>query len=243
MELAPPGEGWGVLAGCAGDLVWPNAVLYLTEKAKLWSGHVCECPVPARQWRSLSGGCRTSSPAPRGCDITEPLWTQCNLCIIGLIPFDSAFSHQKMMIQQLCLAGTAEWVPGAGTPCPAGGEGQWWVSCCLQFLLVPGRSSTSLPPFPQLQLISVNQSYRVELSQSQGKALAQIHQLKMSKAFEPDWNLSKTNKQTKILPQILVVFLFDFSKIVHSIFIYFPDFSLLFLRAWLYKCIPVQMYI
>lgn len=53
----------------------------------------------------------------------------------------------------------------------------------------------------------------------------------MSKAFEPDWNLSKTNKQTKILPQILVVFLFDFSKIVHSIFIYFPDFSLLFLRA------------
>lgn len=34
-ELAPPGEGWGILAGCAGDLVLPNTVLYLTEKAKL----------------------------------------------------------------------------------------------------------------------------------------------------------------------------------------------------------------
>lgn len=87
----------------------------------------------------------------------------------------------------------------------------------------------SLPP--AAAEISVNQSYRVELSQSQGKALAQIHQLKMSKAFEPDWNLSKTNKQTKILPQIHVVFLLDFSKTIHCVFIYFPDFSLPFLPA------------
>lgn len=35
MELASPGEGWGILAGCAGDLVLPNTVLYLTEEAKL----------------------------------------------------------------------------------------------------------------------------------------------------------------------------------------------------------------
>lgn len=35
MELASPGEGWGILAGCAEDLVLPNTVLYLTEKAKL----------------------------------------------------------------------------------------------------------------------------------------------------------------------------------------------------------------
>lgn len=53
----------------------------------------------------------------------------------------------------------------------------------------------------------------------------------MSKAFEPDWNLSKTNKQTKILPQILLVFLLDFSKIIHRISIYFPDFSLPLLPA------------
>lgn len=99
----------------------------------------------------------------------------------------------------------------------------------------------SLPP--AAAEISVNQSYRVELSQSQRKALAQIHQLKMSKAFEPDWNLSKTNKQTKILPQILVVFLFDFRKIVRCICIYFPDFYLLFLHAWWYKPIPIPMYI
>lgn len=42
----------------------------------------------------------------------------------------------------------------------------------------------SLPPAKAE--ISENQSCRVELSQSQGKTLAQIHQLKMSKAFEPD---------------------------------------------------------
>lgn len=127
------------------------------------------------------------------------------------------------MMQQLCLEGFQE----QGTPYHTAGTGTVVGELLPPIPACPWQQQPQLVSLPPAAAeISVNQSYRVELSQSQGKALAQIHQLKMSKAFEPDWNLPKTNKQTKILPRILVVSLLDFSKIVHCIFIYFPDFSL-----------------
>lgn len=148
------------------------------------------------------------------------------------------------MIQQLCLEGTAEWVPGARDPHPAGGTGTVVGELLPPISACPWQQQHQLVSLPPTAAeISVNQSYRVELSQSQGKALALIHQLKMSKAFEPDWNLPKTNKQTKMLSQILVVFLLDFSEIIHCIFIYFPDFFLFFffrpdyINVSLYRCI------
>lgn len=130
-----------------------------------------------------------------------------------------------------------------GTPHHAGGGGTVVGKLLPPIPACPWQEQHQLASLPPAAAkISVNQSYRVELSQSQGKALAQIHQLKMSKAFEPDWNLSKTNKQTKILPQILVVFLLDFSETVHCIFIYFPDFPIFFFMPYyinvsLHRCI------
>lgn len=210
---------------------------------------MCEHPAPCSVWKVpvlWLQGVLTSSQG--GVTLLEPLWTPRNLHMIGLIPLDSAFTCQKRPGEagwSSCSVwkGQMSGFQEQGTPHHAGGGGTVVGKLLPPIPACPWQEQHQLASLPPAAAkISVNQSYRVELSQSQGKALAQIHQLKMSKAFEPDWNLSKTNKQTKILPQILVVFLLDFSETVHCIFIYFPDFPLFFFMPYyinvsLHRCI------
>lgn len=247
------GPSWGGL-GHFGRLCWgPGAAKHCSaldrkSQALVWA-QCASTLLPASVWKVpvlwLQG---ILSSSKEGVTLLEPLWTQWNLCIIGLIPFDSAFTHQKR-------PGEAGWSSNSvwkgqmngfqeqGTPHPAGGTGTVVGELLPPIPACPWQQQHQLVSLPPTAAeISVNQSYRVELSQSQGKALALIHQLKMSKAFEPDWNLPKTNKQ-KCFPKSLL----SFYLILVKSFIAFSSisqiFSLLFLQAWLYKCIPVQMYI
>lgn len=75
-ELAPPGEGWGILTGSAGHLVLPNSVLPLTEKAKVWSGHMCKYPAPCQGMEGpclVAAGLLTRSRGVWHCwDLFEP---------------------------------------------------------------------------------------------------------------------------------------------------------------------------
>lgn len=99
---------------------------------------------------------------------------------------------------------------------------------CLQ------SSSGVLQPFPHLQPVLLKHSYRAGLSWSQGEELAQIYQLKVSKAFGPDWNLSQkqTNKNPSpnpCSPPLFFPFPFPYSgKIIPCLFTCFPGFYLLF---------------
>lgn len=112
---------------------------------------------------------------------------------------------------------------------------------CLQ------SSSGVLQPFPHLQPVLLKHSYRAGLSLSQGEELAQIYQLKVSKAFGPDWNLSQkqTNKQKSFsksmfpppfffpFPSLILVKSFLAFSLVFQVFIFFSPF------LTIYKCIPV----
>lgn len=245
--LGRAGAFWQAVLG-----TWCCQTLFCTwqEKPSSGLGTMCKYPAPCQ---CMEGPCLVAAGHPQqlqgGCDIAgtslNPMESVYNwVDSLWLCFHTSKKTWRGWMIQQLCLEGTAEWVPGARDPHPAGGTGTVVGELLPPISACPWQQQHQLVSLPPTAAeISVNQSYRVELSQSQGKALALIHQLKMSKAFEPDWNLPKTNKQTKMLSQILVVFLLDFSEIIHCIFIYFPDFFLFFffrpdyINVSLYRCI------
>lgn len=173
--------------------------------------------LPANVWQvSVSWLQGILSSTQRSVTLSEPIWSPCNnLYIMGFIPFDSAFTHQKRPGEAddlVSLSGKDSWVGSRnkGPHATAGGRGTEVGEPAPPIPACPLQEQyrhVSLPPANTE--ISVNQSYRAELSQSQGKALARIHQLKMSKAFEPDWNLSK-NKQTNKNPSPNPCCLFSF---------------------------------
>lgn len=150
------GPSWGGL-GHFGRLCWrPRAakhcfVLDRKSQTLVWTRVQVPCSLPVCG-RYLSCGCRASSPSPRGCDTIgtslNPMESVGNWVDSLRLRFHtSKRTWWGWMIQQLCLEGIAEWVPGARdpTPCWRERDSGGWVAPSNSCLPLAGAAPTCLP--------------------------------------------------------------------------------------------------